>query len=576
SNEGRGYVLRRIIRRALRHGNNLGQKNAFFYKLVKPLVKEMGDAYPELKAAQATVEKALHQEEDRFSETLEKGMIILEQAIKDMKGKEIPGEVVFKLYDTYGFPADLTNDIARERNLTLDMAGFEKEMEAQRERARAASTFGGHYEGSLDIEGETDFTGYEHLEGQSKITAIYVDGKEVDKIEKNQTAMLVLEQTPFYAESGGQMGDSGLLTCGKTEFEVIDTQKQGAAVFGHYGEVLRGSLKVGDTVNTQVNTERRQAIIANHSATHLLHAALRTVLGDHVAQKGSQVQAERLRFDFSQPEAITSAQLKEVEYLVNQHIRLNHLVDTKIMTPDEAKASGAMALFGEKYGDEVRVLSMSPFSVELCGGTHVSHTGDIGLFKIISESGVAAGVRRIEAVTAEHALDWSDKGESQLAKIASMLKGNRDDLSNRVSQLMDKNRSLEKELAQLKGKLASSQGSDLSSQAVEVNGIKVLAANLEGADVKTLRDTLDQLKNKLGTSAIVLAAVNGKKISLVAGVSKDATNKIKAGDLVNSVASQVGGKGGGRPDMAQAGGDQPEKLSAALKSVADWVQEQTT
>jgi len=407
SNEGRGYVLRRIIRRALRHGNNLGQKDAFFYKLVKPLVKEMGAAYPELKDAQAKVEKALHQEEDRFAETLENGMAILEQAISDMKGKEIPGEVVFKLYDTYGFPADLTNDIARERNLTLDMSGFEKAMEAQRERARAASTFGGHYEGTLDIEGETDFTGYEYLEGQSKITAIYVDGKEVNQIEKNQTAMLVLEQTPFYAESGGQVGDSGLLTCDKTEFEVIDTQKQGAAVFGHYGEVLQGALKVGDTVHAQVNSERRQAIVANHSATHLLHAALRTVLGEHVTQKGSQVQAERLRFDFSHPEPISAQQLREVEYLVNQHIRLNHLVDTNIMTPDEAKASGAMALFGEKYGDEVRVLSMSEFSVELCGGTHVSHTGDIGLFKITSESGVAAGVRRIEAVTAEHALDWA-------------------------------------------------------------------------------------------------------------------------------------------------------------------------
>ena len=571
SNEGRGYVLRRIIRRALRHGNNLGQKDAFFYKLVKPLVKEMGDAYPELKVAQEKVEKALHQEEERFAETLEKGLAILEQAIKEMDSKVISGDVVFKLYDTYGFPADLTNDIARERNLTLDMDGFEKAMEGQRERARAASTFGGAYEGTLDIDGETDFTGYEHLEGQSKIQAIYVDGKEVKQIEKNQTAMLVLEQTPFYAESGGQIGDSGLLTCGKSEFEVVDTQKQGKAVFGHYGEVLNGSLKVGDTVSTQVNSERRQAIIANHSATHLLHAALRKVLGEHVTQKGSQVQAERLRFDFSHPEPITAEQIKEIEYLVNQHIRLNHHVDTNLMTPDEAKASGAMALFGEKYGDEVRVLRMSEFSVELCGGVHVSNTGDIGLFKIISESGVAAGVRRIEAVTAEHALSWSDHGENQLAEIAAMLKGNRDDVSSRVSQLLDKNRSLEKELAQLKSKLASSQGSDLSSQAVDVNGIKVLAANLEGADVKTLRDTLDQLKNKLGTSAIVLAAVNGSKVTLVAGVSKDATNKVKAGDLVNSVAKQVGGKGGGRPDMAQAGGDQPENLDAALKSVVQWV-----
>ncbi len=576
SNEGRGYVLRRIIRRAIRHGHNLGQKDAFFYKLVKPLVKEMGEAYPELKQAQAKVEKALHQEEERFAETLEKGMAILEDAISNMKGKEISGEIVFKLYDTYGFPADLTNDIARERELTLDMVGFDKEMQAQRERARAASTFGGHYEEALDIEGETTFTGYEYLEGQSKIKAIYVEGKEVDALVKNQPAMLVLEETPFYAESGGQIGDTGTLTCGKSKFEVKDTQKQGAAVFGHYGEVVEGSLKVGDTVTTHVDNERRQAIKANHSATHLLHAALRTILGEHVTQKGSQVQAERLRFDFSHSEAITAEQLKEIEHLVNQHIRLNHLVDTNIMKPEEAKAAGAMALFGEKYGDEVRVLSMSEFSVELCGGTHVTHTGDIGLFKITSEGGVAAGIRRIEAVTAEYAMEWMDQGENQLAEIAGMLKGKRDDVANRVNQLMDKTRSLEKELEQLKAKLASSQGSDLTSQAVEVNGIKVLAANLEGADVKTLRDTLDQLKNKLGTSAIVLAAVNGKKVSLVAGVSKDATDKIKAGDLVNSVASQVGGKGGGRPDMAQAGGDKPENLPAALKGVADWVLGQTT
>ncbi|MCW9031422.1 MAG: alanine--tRNA ligase, partial [Gammaproteobacteria bacterium] len=575
SNEGRGYVLRRIIRRAIRHGHNLGQKDAFFYKLVNALVKEMGDAYPELKQAQAKVEKALHQEEDRFAETLEKGMAILEQAITEMKGNEISGDVVFKLYDTYGFPADLTNDIARERNLTLDMTGFEKEMDAQRERARAASTFGGHYDEALDIEGETTFTGYEYLEGQTKVEAIYVEGKEVDVVEQNQSAMLVLEETPFYAESGGQIGDSGLLSCGKTQFEVADTQKQGAAVFGHYGKVLQGSLKVGDTVTTHVNSERRKAIMANHSATHLLHAALRKVLGDHVTQKGSQVQAERLRFDFSHSEAIPDVQIKEIEHLVNQQIRLNHLVDTRLMTPDEAKASGAMALFGEKYGDEVRVLSMSDFSVELCGGTHVTHTGDIGLFKITSEGGVAAGIRRIEAVTAEYALEWMDQGEKQLADIAAMLKGKRDDVSHRVSQLMDKTRLLEKELEQLKGKLASSQGSDLSSQAVDVNGIKVLAANLDGADVKTLRDTLDQLKNKLGTSAIVLAAVNGEKVSLVAGVSKDAISKIKAGDLVNSVAIQIGGKGGGRPDMAQAGGDQPENLPAALKGVADWVKGQT-
>ncbi|MDH5601019.1 MAG: DHHA1 domain-containing protein, partial [Gammaproteobacteria bacterium] len=453
---------------------------------------------------------------------------------------------------------------------------FEKEMDAQRERARAASSFAGAYDEALKIEGETTFTGYEYLEGQTTIASIYVDGKEVDALTKNQPAMLVLEETPFYAESGGQIGDTGLLTCGSSKFEVKDTQKQGAAVFGHYGEVTEGSLKVGDSVNTHVDSERREAIKANHSATHLLHAALREVLGEHVTQKGSQVQAERLRFDFSHSEAISTEQLKEIEHLVNQHIRSNHLVDTQIMKPEAAKAAGAMALFGEKYGDEVRVLSMSEFSVELCGGTHVTHTGDIGLFKIISEGGVAAGIRRIEAVTAEYALDWMDQGESQLANIASMLKGKRDDVANRVSQLMDKTRSLEKELEQLKAKLASSQGSDLSSQAVEISGIKVLAAKLEGADVKTLRDTLDQLKNKLGTSAIVLATVNGDKVSLVAGVSKDATNKIKAGDLVNSVASQIGGKGGGRPDMAQAGGDQPENLPAALDSVTDWVENQLT
>jgi alanyl-tRNA synthetase len=576
SNEGRGYVLRRIIRRAIRHGHNLGQKEAFFYKLVTPLVKEMGDAYPELRDAQAKVEKVLHQEEERFAETLEKGIAILEQAISEIKGKEIPGEVVFKLYDTYGFPADLTNDIARERNLTLDMAGFEKAMEEQRQRARAASTFGSLHEEALNIKGTTDFIGYEALEGEAKVEGIYVDGQAVEHLTENQMAMLVLDRTPFYAESGGQVGDSGFLTSGKTIFDVKDTQKQGAAVFGHYGELLQGSLKVGDTVATTVNHKRRLAIIANHSATHLLHAALRSILGEHVTQKGSQVQAERLRFDFSHSESISAAQLKEIEYLVNYHIRLNHLVATKIMSSEEAKASGAMALFGEKYGDEVRVLSMNDFSVELCGGTHVAHTGDIGLFKIINESGVAAGVRRIEAVTAEYALDWIDQGENQLADVAAMLKGGRDDVAGRVSQLMDKTRSLEKELEQLKSKLASSQGSDLSSQAVEVNGIKVLAAMLEGADVKTLRETLDQLKNKLGTSAVVLAAVSGNKISLVAGVSKDAISKIKAGDLVNLVATQVGGKGGGRPDMAQAGGDQPENLAAALKSVTAWVQEQTS
>ncbi len=575
SNEGRGYVLRRIIRRAIRHGHNLGQKQAFFHKLVKPLVKEMGEAYPELAAAQDKVAQALKQEEARFAETLEKGMAILEQAISDMQGKIIPGDVVFKLYDTYGFPADLTNDIARERGLTLDMNGFEKEMAAQRDRARAASSFSGHYDEVLDIDGETTFTGYEQLDDEAVIEAIYIDGKAVDSLTAGQEALLVLDETPFYAESGGQVGDSGVLLAGDNRFEVQDTQKQGGGtVFAHYGQLAHGSLKVGDKVRAEVDTARRRAIMANHSATHLLHAALRQVLGTHVTQKGSQVQAERLRFDFSHGEPVTAAQLKEIEQLVNRQIRLNHPVETRIMSPEDAKASGAMALFGEKYGDEVRVLRMSDFSVELCGGTHVAHTGDIGLFKITSEGGVAAGIRRIEAVTADAALDWVAADEARLAEIMQMLKAKREDVSSRVTQLLDKNRALEKELEQLKAKLASSQGSDLSAQAVEVNGIKVLAAKLDGADVKTLRDTLDQLKNKLGTAAIVLAAVNGDKISLVAGVTKDTTGSIKAGDLVNAVASQIGGKGGGRPDMAQAGGNQPDKLPAALDSVVSWVEGQ--
>ena len=574
SNEGRGYVLRRIIRRAIRHGHKLGQKEAFFYKLVKPLVKEMGAAYPELAAAEAQVEKVLHQEEDRFAETLDQGMGILESAIADLKSKEIPGATIFKLYDTYGFPADLTNDIARERDLTLDMAGFEKEMQQQRERARAASNFSGHVAEKLDIEGETTFIGYEHLAGQAKVEAIFIDGKAVNEINEHQSGLLILNQTPFYAESGGQVGDTGLLTGGTTKFLVTDTQKQGSTIFGHYGEVQQGSLKVGDTLQAEVDADNRQAIMYNHSATHLLHAALRKILGEHVTQKGSQVQAERLRFDFSHFEPIADQQLKDIEHLVNQQIRANHQVATNIMTPDAAKASGAMALFGEKYGDEVRVLSMGDFSVELCGGTHVGHTGDIGLFKITGETGVAAGVRRIEAVSGEFALNWVENTEHQLDEVAALLKGQRDEVANRVSQLVNKTRSLEKELEQLKSKLASSKGSDLASQAVEIEGIQVLAANLEGADVKTLRDTLDQLKNKLGTSAIVLAAVNGDKVSLVAGVSKDAISKLKAGDLVNSVAVQVGGKGGGRPDMAQAGGTQPENLDAALKSVADWVKGQ--
>ena len=575
SNEGRGYVLRRIIRRAIRHGHKLGQKDAFFYKLVKPLVKEMGDAYPELKKAQAQVEKVLHLEEERFAETLEKGMVILEQAIKDMKGKEIPGDVVFKLYDTYGFPADLTNDVARERGLVLDEVGFEKAMDVQRKLARAASQFEAESVSSIEIEASTEFTGYDQSEDEATVLAIFKDLKDpVKQIEENDLAIIVLEQTPFYAESGGQIGDHGMLQCGSNQFDVESTKKHPSGAFLHIGRMHTGSLKSGDKLQAVVSNDRDSKIRLNHSATHLMHAALRQVLGEHVAQKGSLVNASYLRFDFSHNEPVTANQLLEIEEIVNEQIRKNHEVETKLMNIDDARASGAMALFGEKYGDEVRVLSMSDFSVELCGGTHVKRTGDIGLFKIESESGIASGVRRIEAVTGEQAFTYISEKQKKLGSVASILKTNTDQVEDKLRQVMDKNRSLEKELEQLKGKLASSQGSDLSSQAVDVNGIKVLAANLEGADVKTLRDTLDQLKNKLGTSAIVLAAVNGDKVSLVAGVSKDAVSKIKAGDLVNSVASQVGGKGGGRPDMAQAGGDQPENLAAALKSVTAWVQGQ--
>jgi len=577
SNEGRGYVLRRIIRRAIRHGHKLGMRDAFFYKLVAALTKEMGDAYPELVKAQDTVERLLKQEEERFAETLDNGMAILEQAIVDMKGKEIPGEVVFKLYDTYGFPADLTNDIARERGLTLDEAGFEKAMEAQRAQARAASSFAVDYGHTINIEGKTEFTGYDHLEDNAKVVALFAEGKAVDQLNEGQEGLLVLDRTPFYAESGGQAGDHGQLRAsGGAAFTVVDTQKQGKDIFAHIGQVNQGVLKVGDSLAAQVDGESRQSTALNHSATHLLHAALRQLFGEHVNQKGSLVNAERLRFDFSHFEPVTPEQLRDIENLVNHHIRLNHEVVTRLMDQEKAKASGAMALFGEKYDDEVRVLSMGDFSVELCGGTHVKRTGDIGILKIVSESGIAAGVRRIEAVTGQHALDWLGEGEQHLQDISAMVKGSRDSVSDKVSQVITKSRELEKELDQLKAKLASSQGSDLASQAEAIAGIKVLAARLDGVDPKSLRDTVDQLKNKLGTAAIVLATVKADKVSLIAGVTKDATDKIKAGELVNQVAQQVGGKGGGRPDMAQAGGSQPENLDSALASVYDWAKAQLT
>jgi alanyl-tRNA synthetase len=575
SNEGRGYVLRRIIRRAIRHGHKLGIQGSFFHKLAGPLVEQMGDAYPELARVQPQVEKVLAQEEERFAETLEQGMSLLEDAISKLSGKTIPGATVFKLYDTYGFPMDLTADVARERGLAVDQAGFEVAMAEQRTRARAAGGFEMEkavHASMADL--KTEFVGYDHLVEKSKVVALYRDGEPVVELLGDEQGIVVLDHTPFYGESGGQVGDSGLLSAADNIFEVQDTQKQGKA-FLHIGLLREGPpLKVGDSVEGTVDAGLRADVAAHHSATHLLHAALRQVLGEHVQQKGSLCSAERLRFDFSHFEAMTAGELTAVEQIVNEQIRANHEVHTALMKPDEAKNAGAMALFGEKYGDIVRVLSMSEFSVELCGGTHVARTGDIGLMKIVSEAGVAAGVRRVEAVAASRALNWLDRGERQLTTIGALVKAGRDDTFDKVQSLADRNRKLEKELEALKAKLASSQGSDLASQAIEIAGIKLLAAKLEGVDPKSLRDTVDQLKNKLGTSAVLLAVVNEGKISLVAGVSKDATDRLKAGDLLKVVAEQVGGKGGGRPDMAQGGGNEPEKLDAALNSVAGWVSEQ--
>jgi alanyl-tRNA synthetase len=573
SNEGRGYVLRRIIRRAVRHGYQLGVNQLFFYKLVATLAAEMGDAYPELLRNQAHVERILKLEEERFAETLEQGMRILEDDLATMQGTVIAGETVFKLYDTYGFPMDLTADIARERGLGIDHDGFEKAMNAQRSRARAASQFGSDYSGNLQLEGETTFTGYEQLADLSRVVGLFHEGEAVKRLETGQSGIVVLDQTPLYAESGGQVGDHGRLETTSARFEVQDTQKQGA-VITHIGNVTEGVLTLGESANVYVDFERRQAIILNHSGTHLLHAALRQVLGEHVQQKGSLVDPERLRFDFAHYEPVTSEQLAEIEALVNAQIRNNAMAETRVMSMDAAVESGAMALFGEKYGDEVRVLSIGDFSVELCGGTHVKHAGDIGLLKITSETGIASGVRRIEAVTGATALQWVAANEQRLQRIAGMLKSSREEAEEKIAQLQDKYRLLEKELQQMKGKLASNQGSDLASQAVEINGIKVLAARIEGADNKMLRETLDQLKNKLGSAAVVLGAVDGDKITLVAGVTSDQTGSIKAGELVNQVAQQVGGKGGGRPDMAQAGGNQPEHLDAALASVPEWVAQQ--
>jgi alanyl-tRNA synthetase len=576
SNEGRGYVLRRIIRRAIRHGYRLGIQDVFFYKLVAPLVEEMGGAYPELTSAQAQVERVLKKEEERFAETLGQGMKILEACVAKMQGTVIPGDTLFQLYDTYGFPVDLTADFARENNLTVDHAGFEIAMSAQRERARSANSFGANYGQEIKLEGQTEFTGYGHLDDQVHIIALYQLGKEVDNLAISQEALVVLDKTPFYAESGGQIGDSGRIVADGAVFEVSDTQKQGGNLFLHKGKLVSGTFVKGQSCIAQVNATNRKATELNHSATHLLHAALRQVLGEHVTQKGSLVNTERLRFDFSHFEPITDDQISALERMVNEQIRLNNPVSATVMAKEEAVKAGAMALFGEKYGAEVRVLKIGEFSTELCGGTHVVRAGDIGCFKIISETGVAAGVRRIEAVTGNGAMEWVASRDKALGIIAGLLKSAPEKAAEKVEQLLDKTRTLEKQLEKLQAQMASSAGNDLSTQALEVSGIKVLAVKLDQVDPKSLRDLVDQLKNKLGSAAIVLAVVEGDKVSLVAGVSKDQMTKIKAGDLVNFVATQVGGKGGGRPDMAMAGGNDPSGLAAALAQVPAWIQAQLT
>jgi alanyl-tRNA synthetase len=581
SNEGRGYVLRRIIRRAIRHGYKLGQTRPFFHKLVAALVREMGAYYTELVSGEARATQILAQEENRFAETLTTGMALLDAEAAKLTSAVIPGETVFRLYDTYGFPLDLTADVARERGLTIDQAGFDAAMEAQRGRARAASKFGAEARNSVKLSGRTDFSGYDRLADEGVVTALIFDGAVVDALRPGQEGQVVLDHTPFYAESGGQIGDAGVLVGvatprvampgvgtprETTRFTVSDTQKIGAS-YAHVGVLDAGELRLGDTVQAKVNQERRTAIALNHSATHLLHAALRKVLGLHVEQKGSLVAADRLRFDFSHTQALLPEDLRRVEELVNSAIRDNAPVETKVMALDDAVAAGAMSLFGEKYESDVRVLSIGDFSIELCGGTHVERAGDIGLFKILSESGVAAGVRRVEAVTGKTAYEWVVHTDQVLRDIAALLRGSRDDVDEKVRELVDRSRRLEKEVQQLKSKLASGQGGDLTSQAKDVDGIKVLAAQIDGADAKSLRNAVDKLKGQLGSSVIVLATVQEGKVVLVAGVSADLLTRMKAGEIAGAVAAQVGGKGGGRADFAQAGGTQPENLGKALAGV---------
>ena len=572
SNEGRGYVLRRIIRRAVRHGNKLGATDAFFYRLVAPLAAEMGEAYPELNKLQAQLEKVLLTEEQQFAKTLDQGMKILEADLAQLKGTEIPGETIFKLYDTYGFPVDLTGDIARERNLTLDEAGFEKAMEAQRQRARSASNFKMDLAEGVNIEGTTAFTGYQDLSGQCEITALLKDGELVTTLAEGEQGVVVFASTPFYGESGGQAGDSGLITNASARFEVSDTTKSGDNHL-HHGVLTQGSLSVGDRLDATVDSTIRQSTALNHSATHLLHAALREILGDHVVQKGSLVDAQKLRFDFSHFEGVTAEQLAEIENRVNDQIRANTAVATTVTDMDHASELGAMMLFGEKYGDEVRVLAMGEdnFSVELCGGTHVTRTGDIGLMRIASESGIAAGIRRIEAVTGVAAIELFDQTEACVADIAAIVKGSKDNVTSKVQQLLESHKQLEKELAQVKAKMASAAGSDLAGQAEDISGVNVVASQLDGADMKTLDTTVAQLKDKLGSAVVMIASVDGEKINLACGVTGDLTDRLRAGDLMKHIAPMLGGKGGGKPDKAKGAGSDIAALPAALSAVKAWV-----
>lgn len=571
SNEGRGYVLRRIIRRAVRHGNILGAKSAFFYKLVPTLAKAMGQAGKILTTKQAHIEKTLKAEEDQFARTLERGLALLEDALTKVENKQLSGEVAFKLYDTYGFPLDLTADVCRERDILIDEKGFEREMEAQRERAKASSNFGTDYNNVIKVDGVTTFKGYETTETEATVVALFSNGNAVETIQSGENAVVVLDQTAFYGESGGQIGDSGQILSEICNFEVKDTQKYGQ-VFGHIGQLASGSLSVGDKVFAQIDTTRRHAITLNHTATHLLHAALRQVLGEHVAQKGSLVSENTLRFDFSQPEAIAKSDLEEIERIINRKIRENIAVTTDVMDLDAAKAKGAMALFGEKYGDKVRVVGMTDFSIELCGGTHVKQTGEIGLFKFISEGAVAAGVRRVEAVTGEKAIALLHSQQQVLNQSAELLKADSATLVEKIQQLQEKSKKVEKELQQLKEKLAAQAGSELAKQAKQIHGVNVVVQRLDGVDAKALRTMVDDLKNQLGSAVIAFATESDDKVNLIVGVTSDLTKQLNAGELVGLMAQEVGGKGGGRPDMAMAGGSQPEHITKALDLAMNWIQ----